>query len=104
MTEFVPLHDEEDGALKAGIRFWQIAPDKPLRMTLYELDGYPEYIRRKSKNIEVLKPKRMYKLAVRGNDINSTEIYDGENYHVSHRPAEKQRAAVRDAAYGRTIL
>lgn len=80
MTEFVPLHDEEDGALKAGIRFWQIAPDKPLRMTLYELDGYTEYIRRKSKNIEVLKPKRMYKLAVRGNDINGTEIYDGENY------------------------
>lgn len=65
MTEFVPLHDEEDGALKAGIRFCQIAPDKPLRMTLYELDGYTEYIRRKSKDIEV-KPKRMYKLAVRG--------------------------------------
>lgn len=44
MTEFVPLHDEEDDALKAGIRFCQIAPDKPLRMTLYELDGYTEYI------------------------------------------------------------
>ena len=34
-TEFVPLIDEEDGGLKAGVRFWQINSDKPLRFTLY---------------------------------------------------------------------
>ena len=33
ITEFAPLYDEEDGALKAGARFWQVAPDKPLRWT-----------------------------------------------------------------------
>ena len=44
LKEFMPLYDEEDGALKAGIRFWQIDPLKPLRATLYELDGYTEYI------------------------------------------------------------
>ena len=39
VTEFVPLWDEEDGSLKAGIRFWQIDSSKPLRATLFELDG-----------------------------------------------------------------
>ena len=38
-TEFVPLYDEETGALMAGIRFWQISENKPLRATLYEEHG-----------------------------------------------------------------
>ena len=42
-TEFVPLYDEEDGFLKAGARFWQIDSNKPLRVTMMELDGYTEY-------------------------------------------------------------
>ena len=53
LNEFVPLHDEEDGGLKAGIRFWQIDDNKPLRATLYELDGYTDYIKRKDEDIEV---------------------------------------------------
>lgn len=47
LTEFVPLYDEETGALMAGIRFWQIDADKPLRAVLYEMDGYTDYIRPK---------------------------------------------------------
>ena len=43
LTEFAPLYDEEDGSLKAGIRFWRLAQNKPLRITLYEIDGYTEY-------------------------------------------------------------
>jgi len=42
-TEYAPLYDEEDGYLKAGARFWQIDSDKPLRVTMMELDGYTEY-------------------------------------------------------------
>lgn len=42
-TEYAPLYDEEDGFLKAGARFWQIDSDKPLRVTMMELDGYTEY-------------------------------------------------------------
>ena len=34
VTEFVPLIGEEDGALHAGIRFWQIDSATPLRATL----------------------------------------------------------------------
>ena len=60
LTEFVPIYDEDDGGLKAGIRFWQIDDSKPLRATLYELDGYTDYIKRKNKEVEILVPKRPY--------------------------------------------
>jgi len=40
---FEPLYDEKDGSLKAGIRYWRLAPTKPLRATLYEPDGFTEY-------------------------------------------------------------
>lgn len=80
MLEFVPLYDEEDGALKAGIRFWQVAPAKPLRATLYELDGFTEYFQPKNGYMAVLQPKRSYKLVVRKAEVGDTEIYDGGNY------------------------
>lgn len=88
IREFAPLYDEEDGALKAGIRFWQIEDNKPMRATLYELDGYTEYIwnlrstdEKKEDYVgEVLKEKRPYKEKVRISNADGTEIYDGENY------------------------
>lgn len=78
--EFVPLYDEENGSLSAGIRFWQIAADKPLRATLYEIDGYTDYIWDSTGKGEVLREKRAYKLKVRYSEADGEEIYDGENY------------------------
>lgn len=80
LLEFAPLYDEEDGALKAGIRFWQVAPNKPLRATLYELDGFTEYFQPKNKDMGVLQEKRSYKLVIRKAEVGETEIYDGGNY------------------------
>ena len=80
LLEFVPLYDEEDGAMKAGIRFWQVAQDKPLRATLYEIDGFTEYFQPKKKSMEVMQPKRSYKLIERKAEVGETEIYDGGNY------------------------
>ena len=80
VTEFAPLYGEEDGALHAGIRFWQISPDKPLRATLYEEDGYTELIYRDGADGEILVPKRAYTQLVRTSVADGTEIYDGENY------------------------
>lgn len=81
LLEFAPLYDEEDGSLKAGIRFWQIADNKPMRATLYELDGYTDYIWRVlNKDGEVLNAKRAYKLKLKGTDAEGVQIYDGENY------------------------
>lgn len=82
LLEFAPLYDEEDGALKAGVRFWQIDDQKPLRATLYEMDGYTEYIKRKddAKLVE-LKPKRAYVIKYRYTEADGVDIYDGENYN-----------------------
>ena len=80
LTEFVPLYDEDDGGLKAGIRFWQIDDQKPLRATLYELDGYTDYIKRKDKEIEVFADKRPYTETKVSNAVEGDIILDGENY------------------------
>ena len=82
LLEFVPLFDEENGALRAGIRFWQIDGSKPLRATLYEEDGYTDYLWNMKENSdgEILHDKRPYKINVRYSEVDGEEIYDGENY------------------------
>lgn len=79
VREFAPLYDEENGALMAGVRFWQLAHDKPLRATLYEPDGYTEYIWRNGSG-SILHEKRSYVLKTRTTTADGTEIYGGENY------------------------
>lgn len=83
LTEFAPLYDEENGALRAGVRFWQVAPSKPLRATFYEEDGYTNYIwneRNTTDNGRILKAKTPYIIKTRTTEADGTEIYDGENY------------------------
>ena len=79
LLEFVPLYDEENGALRAGIRFWQLDSNKPMRATLYEEDGYTDYIKALDKSA-ILHKKRPYKIKVRVSEVDGEEIYDGENY------------------------
>lgn len=90
VLEFAPLYDEENGALAAGIRFWQIDKTKPLRATLYELDGYTDYLWStntipssdwvKIADGAYMRNKRPYVLRVRESVSEGAEIYDGENY------------------------
>ena len=83
LTEFVPLWDEENGSLRAGIRWWQVDPQKPLRATLYEEDGYTDYLwdlREDSGAGQVLHAKRAYKQIVKSSPLDGTVIMDGENY------------------------
>lgn len=80
VLEFMPMYDEENGSLRAGIRFWQIDNLKPLRAILYEEDGYTGYIWRKGKEGEVYSEKREYVLNVVESDADGEEIYNGENY------------------------
>lgn len=85
-TEFAPLIGEEDGALHAGIRWWQIDNSKPLRATLYEEDGYTDYIwhinnrNGETEEGQVLHPKRPYVQIVGKSEADGEEILDGENY------------------------
>lgn len=79
VTEFVPIIGEEDGALHAGIRFWQVDETKPLRATLYLDRGIIDYVWKNGK-CEVLKPLRAYQNVVRTTPADGVEILDGKNY------------------------
>ena len=90
LTEFAPLYDEETGALMAGVRFWQIDFSRPLRATLYTMDGYTDYLW-DTKNtppepwvkIEdgiYMKNPVAYKITVAETAADGTEILDMENY------------------------
>ena len=78
-SEFVPLYDEETGALRAGIRFWQISSTKPLRATLYEEDGYTEYIKHDGV-ASTLREKSAYKYTIAVTEADGARIVDGTNY------------------------
>lgn len=82
VREFVPIYDEENGALMAGVRFWQLKSDKPVRATFYEIDGYTDYIwnTRENEVGKVLHEKRPYVQKIRVSEADGIEIYDGENY------------------------
>lgn len=80
LLEFVPFWDEETGALRAGVRFWQIDNEHPMRATLYEEDGFTEYIWRKGEDGEELAEKRAYILNLEGTNADGMEIQDGKNY------------------------
>lgn len=80
LLEFVPLLDEETGAIMAGIRFWQLDDSKPLRATLYEIDGYTDFIWPTGEEGEELNPKRSYIVKLKGTNADGMQIYDGENY------------------------
>lgn len=91
---FAPLYDEESGALRSGVRWWQIDKDKPLRATLFEEDGLTEYIRRKGKDIEVLEEKRAYVQIFGESEATGKIMYSGQNwprfpvipmYNVNHQ-------------------
>lgn len=79
VLEFAPLYDEENGALCAGVRFWQVSSDKPLRATLYEIDGYTDYMWQDGKG-RIIQDKRSYTEIVTRSEVDGVTIYDGENY------------------------
>lgn len=79
--EFYGFVDEEDGAIKAGIRFWQIDNQKPLRATMFELDGYTDYIWNKEHpEGAILHEKRSYIVNVQVSEADGEEILDYLNY------------------------
>jgi hypothetical protein len=81
ITEFAPLYDEEDGALKAGVRFWQVDAQKPLRATLFEMDGFTEYMWDNDHPEGMIKTaKRPYVIVKQTSEAFGDEIYEFRNY------------------------
>ena len=77
---FAPLYDEDDGFLKAGVRYWSLDGTETKRYTLYELDGYTEYIQRKGEDIQVSQGKRPYRQTIRRSEVDGETVEGGDNY------------------------
>lgn len=81
LTEFAPLFDEETGALRAGIRYWKIDPDKPMSAVFYEEDGYTTYKAESGDLIQPTEEKHGYRQKVRVVPADETpEIIGEDNY------------------------
>ena len=90
VREYYAFPDEETGAFRAGIRYWQLAPDKPLRLTLYLEDGYIEFIRRKGEELRLMdgfeldRPKPYIEIvsqSPRDAELNIDAVTIGQNYN-----------------------
>lgn len=75
---FVPLYDEETGALRAGIRYWSIGDTD--RRTLYEEDGYTEYIQKKGEDMREFESKVAYVREYTRTEAGGVEFGNSSNY------------------------
>lgn len=85
LPEFAPLYDETTGALRAGVRFWQlgeIADKNPLNIWLYAEDGITKFVKNyNSDTAEMLNEKpEPYVGIVKRSLADGETIIDGENY------------------------
>lgn len=76
---FAPLYDADTGMLRAGVRYWEGTDGESSRMTLYEEDGYTEYIKRDNEDMKVYRAKRAYILHKK-RSVADEEVR-GENYN-----------------------
>lgn len=86
VTEFVPLWDEDSGALRAGVRFWRLDDDKPMIAVLYAEEGYTTYKSGSGFNnmdfqTEDQRP-RPYQITITSTPADGDEIVGESNYGV----------------------
>ena len=78
---FCPFYDEKTSKLRAGVRFWfrYVNEKEVLRMTLYEEDGYTEFVSADDE-VSILEEKRGYIRTIKelGNGV-IEDVYD-ENH------------------------
>lgn len=83
LTDFAPLYDENTGALRAGVRFYQLEAGRPLHATLYEEDGYTEFTYDLSKEKSqgyISKEKTTYVIEVHSTEADGIIDITGRNY------------------------
>lgn len=83
VTEFAPFWDEETGALRAGVRFWQLSPSHKVNAVLYEEDGYTRYVSKDASpsGFIVKEGKRSYKTTYAQTQADGMlEVVEESNY------------------------
>lgn len=81
---FAPLYDDTTGAMMAGVRYWCVGDNA--RFTLYEPDGYTNYIEEKGGLPRVLSAKRAYKVITRADPKARREGLSGAAYTYENYP------------------
>lgn len=76
--EFKAIYDDYTGEIRAGIRFTQIDENKPLSITLYEADGYSEFVREPGEEIKRKTEKKRYDGISISNEIEGEYEQSGE--------------------------
>lgn len=81
---FSPLLDENNGNIKAGVKYWRIAPEKPLIAVLYTINGemkFKEYTdENKESGMILIEPLKKYTVKAVYNDIEGDYLIESENY------------------------
>lgn len=83
VTEFVPFWDEESGALRAGVRWWQLDSNSMVNAVLYEEDGYTRYASTgtSAQDFKQIEEKHAYKTTYAETPIDGmVEVVDESNY------------------------
>ena len=80
ITEFAPMYDEETGALRAGVRFWQLTDDHPINLWLYTESGYMRFYGVSGNIVAKDAAFIPYKIKVKKTQADGEEIVDGQNY------------------------
>jgi hypothetical protein len=83
VTEFAPLYDEMTGVLRAGVRYWRIAADKPGTAVLYEESGYTTYVAEKDNEYVETEPLKAYKQNLKKAPVDATATVVGEENYGS---------------------
>ena len=80
-TEFVPLFDEDSGAMRAGIRFWQLDKDKPMFAVLYMEDGYTKFSTKDTNNgMIMIEQRKPYIQHIIKSEADGEEVVGESNY------------------------
>ena len=78
--EFIPLLDESNGLLRAGIRFWQIDSSKPIYVELYGENGKSKY-KIKENKIELIEEEKAY-IITRSKDALEESVTGESNWSM----------------------
>lgn len=81
----IQIIDDYSGALRVCIFFSQIAINKPLMVTLYEKDGFTEYVRENDEAMKMKSPKKPYSYTVLSN-IAEGDYYQWTEEQISDLP------------------
>lgn len=79
---FCPLYDRETSALKGGVRFWSIIIGDKMHQyfTLYDENGFTEYVKEPDEDVRVLRTPQKYKTTRIVTNAGVVEAEFGENY------------------------